>query len=164
MVSEAVSCRNFEETKSIPATSCRFWQELQWNRPELCGKTEAVFQPEFPHTETDDIPHIPVTGMSTDAAGSGGNHHGIIPYPTGNNNVTRRKSSETTIYLKQKNTTKFSYSFQYFFSSSPNQDYRLSDPIFYHPKILSQLCSNAIFRRISAQLLIRFHFEFQRDL
>ena len=83
---------------------------------------------------------------------------------TGNNNVTRWKSSETTIYLKQKNTTNFSCSFEYFFLFSPNQDYRLSDPIFHHPKLLSQLCSNAIFHRISTQLLIRFHSEFQRGL
>ena len=79
MVPEAVSCRNFEETRSIPATSCRFRQGLEWNRPELCGKTEAVFRQEFHRTGSNDIPHIPVTGISTDAAVSGGNHHGIIP-------------------------------------------------------------------------------------
>ena len=78
MVSEAVSCGNFEEIRSIPATSCRFRQGLQWNRPKLCGKTEAVFPPEFPRTGTDDILHIPLTGMSTGAAVSGVNHHGII--------------------------------------------------------------------------------------
>ena len=79
IVPEAVSCRNFDETRSIPATSRSFRQGLQWNRPELCGKTEAVFPPEFPRTGTDDIPHISVTGMSTDAAVSDGNHYGIIP-------------------------------------------------------------------------------------
>ena len=78
MVSEAVSCRNFEKTRSIPATSRRFWQGLQWSRPELCGKTEAVFAPEFPRTGTDDILHISLTGMSMDAAVSDVNHHGII--------------------------------------------------------------------------------------
>ena len=148
IVPEAVSCRNFEETRSIPGTSNRFRQGLQWNRPELWGKTEAVFPPEFFRTGTDDIPHIPVTGMSTDARSirweSLWNHSHIRPEMTGNNKVTRRKSSETTIYLKQKNTTNFSCSFQYFFLSSPNQVYRLSDPIFHHPKLLSQLCSNAI--------------------
>ena len=45
----------------------------------IMQETEAVFPPEFPRTGTDDIPHIPVTGMSTDAAVSGENHYGIIP-------------------------------------------------------------------------------------
>jgi hypothetical protein len=64
---------------------------------------EAVFPPDFTRTGTGDVPQIPATGNKRNVAVSVRIITEISSYPTGNNNVNHRKSSETTLYPRHKN-------------------------------------------------------------
>jgi hypothetical protein len=73
---------------------------------------EAVFPPKFTVLGTGGVPQIPPTGTKRNAAVSARIITGSSTYPTGNNNVTRRKLSEATIYPIKRIFTQISCVFQ----------------------------------------------------
>ncbi len=69
---------------------------------------EAVFPPDFTRTGTEDVPHIPAIGNKRNVAVSARIITETSSYPTVNNNVNHRKSSETTLYPRHENPTDLS--------------------------------------------------------
>jgi hypothetical protein len=72
---------------------------------------EAVFQPDFIRIGTGDVPQIPETGNKRNVAVSARIITETSSYPTGNHQkqqLSYRKSPETTLYTRHKNPTHLS--------------------------------------------------------
>src|SRR5580698_1998111 len=93
MVPAAGSCRNFEETRSIPATSRHFRYGLQRNQPEIYtedgSSIPAGIYPYRNRRQSHRFQPPEQKGKPQYPPGSSRNHHRIPSEMAGNNNVSR---------------------------------------------------------------------------